>query len=392
MPAELIAEPKPAPAPAPTPAPAAAPPPAVPAAAPPPPLDAGDNPYADLDAAFKKFADSEAPPAKPPPKEQPPAKDGKPAPAAAPAKAPVVPKELRAELDRVKGELKTKADAYSALEAKIADYEKKGKDTEALTARLDTLEKEKEGLQAEIRALKQETSPEFKKKFEEPFDRLANRAKTVIEKIRVTDEATGTERTATWGDFARIYGLDEFTALREAKAVFGDDGAQIAMNYYRQLHELDETKRAALAEEKAQWKERQAAEEAQSIQLREARNKFFWQANQDLAEKVDDYHDSPDDKELTEARQKALAAFDAKPKDERARIIKDAHNRKRVAAFTVQKLVIERQKKQIEELTQQLEEAKPKAPGPGKRPGGAPAAAPEEDFETGLRKHMQGAR
>lgn len=388
---EILTEPKPTAA-APTTTPPAESPPIATAAIPPAPGPVeppSENPYAELDAAIKKL-DTPAPTTK--------GKEPAPKPSEKPAAAPATPSpkgkeppQLRAELERVKGELKTKESAFTALESKIAEYEAKGKDTTALTERLTALENQINAKDAEIRALKQEASPEFKKKYDEPFDRLANRAKTVIEKIQVEDANSGTVRTTTWGDFTKIYALDEFTATKESKAIFGEDGAQIAMGYYRQLHELDDSRRIALEEEKRQWKEKDAADQAKHIQTREEINKLWQQTNKELAEKIDDYHDSPEDKELSDARAKAYALFDAPVKNLKEKVIKDAHNRQRVAAFAVHKIIIARRDKELADLKAEIEGLKSKPPGPTKRAGGAPTAKPEEDFETGLRKHMQSA-
>lgn len=347
----------------------------------------GHDVYADLDSKIREYDKKRTSEPKPAPKKE----DAK-APAATPAKAPTPvkdPKELRTELERIKGELKSKVESHSALEAEIAEWKEKGKKLEPLLAQLKTVEKQIDELKAENRALKQETSEDFKKKYDAPFDRLAQRAKGVIEKIQVQDEATGNVRTATWGEFSKIYRLDEFTALREFKKDLGDDGAQIAMGYYRQLHELEDARDMALTEEKKQWKEKTAAEEAKRIQTRDEINKLWHETNKELAEKVEDYHDSPDDKELSEARQAALTAYDAPTKTMRERVIKDAHNRQRVAAFSVQKLIIARQKQKIEEQAAEIDGMKEKPPKPPTaRAGGSAPAKPEEDFETGLRKHM----
>lgn len=350
------------------------------------PAASEENPYAELDATVKRV---DTPPQSTKGKDAPP-KTGTTAPskptATPPEKTTAVPKELRAELDRVKTELKNKEGAYATLEAKIADYERKGKDTTALTERLSTLEKQIETKDSEIRALKQEASPEFKKKYDEPFNRLAERAKSVVQKIQVTDEAAGTVRPATWGEFSQIYSLDEFSALRQAKETFGEDGAQVAMSYYRELHRLDDDRQVALAEEKEQWKERETAEQANQIKTREEIARLWLETNASLAEKVDDYHDSPDDKELVDARNRALAIFDAQPKTFKEKLVKDAHNRQRVAAFAPMKILISRLTKERDDLKTELESMKEKPPGKTSRAGGTAAAPAEDDFETGLRK------
>ncbi len=382
---------------APVAAPAATP--ATPAAPAPSPAD--DNPYADIDSMFTKAGYPEAP-AKPkdekgaPPKDAAPPKAGdKPAPPVKPVptaqdKAPGVPKELRAELDRVKGELKTKSESYAALEAKIKDYEAKGKDTTVLTERLTKMEQDMETLRAENRALKQEASPEFKKKYDEPFNRLAERAKSVVEQIQVEDPETGAVKTATWAEFTKLYNQGEFIATKEAKRLFGEDGAAVAMRYYTELHRLDDDRRIALEEERAKYKEKETAEQANRVKSQEEINAFWTKANTELAEKVEDYHDSPDDNELVEARNKALAIYDAQPKTLKERIIKDAHNRQRVAAFPVLKLKLARALKELADLKAENEGLKEKPPGKTARPGGSGGAKPDESFEDFIRKSVTG--
>lgn len=378
----------PAAAPA-TPAPAAAPVVAPsPAPATPPPDAGGDNPFEELDAKFK--AGGTVPAADPKSPDQ---KKGEPAPApgkpATPGKQ--LPPDFRKELDRVKGELDTKTKAYSELETKIADYEKRGKDTSVLTERLTLLEKQMGEKDAEIRALKQEASPEFKAKYDVPFNRLADRAKGVVEAIQIETKNPETEevtsRAATWNDFTKLYNLNEFLANKEAKKMFGDDGAAVAMRYYNELHRLDDDRRVALDEEKAKWKEKETTEQATSVQRQEQINKLWEQTNKDLSENEEDYHDSPEDKELEEARQKGYQIFDAPPKSMKEKIVKDAHIRQRVAAFAPMKLKLMRLTVERDELKKELEGMKADPPGKNRRPGGTPPAGePTESWEDGARK------
>ena len=306
-----------------------------------------------------------------------------------------MPKELRAELDRVKGELKTKTDSHAALEAKIADYEKRGKDTTALTTQLEAERKEKEELKAQLRRAKKEVDPDFVKQYETPYQDMVGEAQGVIPTIEIPDAETGAVRKGSWDDFVKLYGYNEFLANKEAKKLFGDDGAPVAMRYYMELHRLDKIKKKALNEVQAKWKEDEQAEKAKEAEARVNEEKkqqdiddFYNKTGADLAEKIEDYHDSPDDKELVDARKKALDAYDAPTKTLKERIIKDAHNRLRVGAFLPHKLLIARLKKENEELKAENEGLKEKPPGATRRPGGAPGAKPEKSFEDGLREHM----
>lgn len=404
MPAEVLEQLKPAPV---TPSPAAIPSPAAggtPAAAPasPTPPAAGDaGPYDEVDRAFTKagMPDPDKAKAESKVKETPPAKDTKPAAPAKPIptaadKAPGVPKELRAELDRVKSELKTKSESYAALEAKIKDYESKGKDTEALVAQLDTERKEKDKLKADLRRAKKETDPNFVKNYETPYQETADEAKATISTIQVEDPESGAVRAGKWEDFVRLYGYNEFLATKEAKRLFGEDGAPVAMRYYMELHRLDKIKTKALNEVHAKWKEEETAEQAKAAEAKvkeekhqEEVNAFWTKTNADLAEKVEDYHDAPDaEKELSETRNKALSAYDAQPKTLKERIIKDAHNRQRVAAFPVLKMKLERALKELAEVKAEIEGLKESPPGKTNRPGGSPAGTHEETLEEALRK------
>lgn len=394
MPEPVIATPPPAPAAAPAPA-APAPAPAAPPTVLETPGTEHPNPYAEIEAVIKKVdAKPEQTTGKPtagtPPTAPPKTPGAKPG----DDKPPVIPKSVRdqweSERNRLKSELQTIQSAKAELEAKISSYEAKGKDTEVLTEKLTKMEKAIAERDAEIRALKHEKSPDFIKKHDEPFQRAAAQARKVIEKIQVLDPTTGNSRPGSWTDFSRIYQLDPYSALQEFRAAFGEDGAIIARDFYNDLHKMDDAREAALKEEKEQAASRQAEEEAKQIQTREQVNTIWKKVNQDLSEKVDDYHDSPDDKELVELRQKALAIYDRPSKTFQEKIIKDAHNRQRVAAFPVLKLKLSRVTQERDELRAELDGVKPRPPKPTKSAGGAPTAQPEDDFETGLRKHMAG--
>lgn len=389
---ELVAPPKsdsPAPVAPPVAAPSTPTPPAAPA------TDGVDNPFAEVDSHIEGLIKKgDTPPASTKGKEEPPkpAASKTPEPAKSAPAAQPAPKQLREELDRVKGELKTKADAIAQMEARIAEAEKRGKDTTALTERLTSMEKDMEALRAENRALKQESSPEFKAKYDAPFNKTADKAKSVVEAIQVEDAEAGTVRQATWDDFTKLYQLNEFVANKEAKRLFGEDGAAVAMRYYTELHRLDDARQDALQEERANYKKRQEAEEAEKVTRRQQIDQIWEKTNKELSETVEHYHDSPEDKEASEVRQKGYQIFDAPPKTIQQKIIKDAHIRQMVAEVGVDRLKIARLTAERDALKTELDGLKD-AGGPGKpkRPGGASAPATEPDFENALRKHMAGA-
>lgn len=388
---EPKAPPAPAPPAAPTPAPSPAPPPS-PTPSPPPAPTPDENPFAEIDAivaaADKPRAATGDKPPSPAPAPSPPAAPAAPAKPAAKPGGARDPKELRQELETVKAELETRTKSYGELERKLKDFEARGKDTTALVERMTALEKQMADKDAEIRSLKQEASPEFKEKYDKPFNRLAAKAESVIDKMQVEEEATGVIRKATWGEFSKIYYMDEFTATREAKKLFGDDGGAIAMRYYGELHRLDDERSAALADERAQAQAKAQEEDGKRVQAQEKINETWTKVNKELSETVEDYRDPPEDTELSQARQQGYAVYDAPPKTLQQKIVKDAHIRQRVAAFGPNRLTILRQKREIEDLKAQLEELKNPQPGKGKRPGGTTEVQGDESWEQGLRKHM----
>lgn len=358
-----------------TPAPA----PPAPAAAPSPSTSGMDDPIRAFDKQLTEAFDKAAPLAKKPdaaPKstETPKAPEAPKTPEPPKQVLPVKqPKELRAELDRVTGELTAKSKQITDMEAKIKEFEAKGKDTTTLTDRLSTLEKQLEDIRAENRALKQETSPEFKQKYDLPFQKAAAYAKRVIEQLSVTNPDTGESRPAKVEDFIEVYNLPYNKAIARAKELFGD-GYQLVINHMTELQRLEYEKNLALEEEKSQWKQREDAERSKHIQQQEEIVKISQKVRQELADSVDDYHDDPTDKEAAKAREDAYALFDSKTDTIQQRIIKNNHIRHRFAAFGPMKLKILRLERQLAEKDAELKTYQNEPPDPSRRRGGKEGA------------------
>jgi hypothetical protein len=366
--------------PASTPSPAAAPAAAAPAPAAPEP---SDDPFT------------------PPPKPTPPAAApaAKPAPAAvAPDIDKLAPKELRERVKQLNQENQTFNGTIKTLEAKIKELDSRGVDTSALTTRLTALEKERDAALADLRAARQEASPEFKEKFDKPFNQAAERArKQITELTVVVDAETGETRPATWADFAALYSLPVGKAIEQANALFGSS-ANFVLQQREKLLDLDTARATALEEEKAQFKERSAREIAEQAVKREGVGKLWQDTNKRLAETVEDYKVDSTDTEAADARKHALSVFDAQinaaDQDDfvRQKVLKDAHVRQRVGAYAVQKVQIARLKAEKEALQKQVDELKGTAPGGVKRPGGDAPAGEEndDDWNAGLVKAARG--
>jgi len=369
----------------------AAPPPATPVASPAPsPAPSGgappgasgpgdDSPFAVLDAKIKEF---DAPRPTTTGKAEPTKPSGAPQPPQAPTKGP---KELRAELDRLNGELGAKTRAYNELETKIAEFEKRGKDTTVLTDRLAAMEKALADKESEIRTIKQEASPEFKEKWDKPFDQAAEYAKSVITQLTVED-SSGTPRQARWDDFVELYNMPYNKAFAVAREKFGD-AAQMVINHMTELHRLQHNRNNALQEERTEAMERSKKEEADRIGETERINTAWKTVNEDLSTKVEGYKDTPEDKELSDLRQQGYQIFDSETKTLQQRIVKNAHIRQRVAAYGPNQLQIKRLTTKVAELTKELEKYTA-VPDANKRTGGQTAPAAGGDWEAEARKAL----
>ena len=376
------AAPAPAPAPAPTPAPA---PNTTPAPAP-----ADDNPFANVDALFEPEKPS-APEPKPDAKGgKPPEKPKAPEKPATPTKGE--PKALREELDRVKSDLAAREKAHTDLEAKIKDYEAKGKDTTALTNRLNDMEKMLKERDAQIRALRHEMSPEFVDKYDKPYQKYANNAKIEIEALQIgewkTDETTGQKqwiptRNADWQkDFASIYSLPYAQARQRAKEQFGED-SDLVMQHYQNLHRMNRDREEALVEEKANAQKREEEDKQKESTVREGFEAACTRSQKDLEDKFPDfYQPEPGDKEMETAYQEGWKILNLKPQTFQQAVALATRNRLNAATAPMLQLKVRRLSARIAELEGKLEKRGKNEPGTTKTPTAGAGASPEDDVET----------
>lgn len=374
----------PAPAPSPSPAPASSVP--SPQAAPSAPSGDGDSdPFASLDARIGKRPDKAPGDKTKQPDKEPASKDDR---------TVTAPKALREQLEKTNGELKTYKERVASYEAKIAEFESKGKDTTALSERLAAIEKERDDARAEARALKQEASPEFKDKWEKPFNQAADYAKSLVEQLQVGEfvqnEETGTRewkpsRAATWEDFGQLYSMPAAKAAQTARQMFGDD-APLVIGQLNDLHRLDYQRGKALEEERTNWKANESKQQADQVRQREAWTAAAAKAEQQLKEKfADRYVASPEDTEAAEFLAEGERLLNQKPKtmQEAAQI----HARNKLNAISAH-LAFHRvavQKAEIEELKAEIEELRGGKPGKTRSTTDAPAGGSEKHWSEELR-------
>src|SRR5260221_1068282 len=309
------------------------------------------------------------------------------------------PKWYREQQAKFEPELKARDERIKQMEARIAEAESKGKDVSLLTDRLTKLEQERDGLRGELRAARQEVSPEFKDKWDKPFNQAAEYAKTMVTQFQVgewkDDESTGTKiwqptRTATWEDFAELYAMPMNKAASKARQMFHED-AGLGVTQLTGLHRLDFQRANALQEEKANWKANSDKEEAQRVQSEHGFKAMLSEVQKHLADTNPDFQDKPGDegKESRELREEGYKLFDNKPQTIQDAATKSAYVRHIVAAHAP--LIRQRDGLQakVKELESTIAELRGNKPGPSVRPtkesGGTDAG---DSWMDDLRKNV----
>lgn len=393
---EIATPPAPSsPKPAPQPSPA---PPKPPAPAPQPSAEESD-PFQNLDSRIGK-----RPEPKPEPKAEPKAEAEK---AVAPPEKPApskedrtiqAPKALREQLEKTTSELKSRTEAISSLEAKIADYERKGKSTTALVERLAAVEKERDEARAEIRAFKQTASPEFKTKYEEPLNDAFAYAQEIVGRMhvgRIVETEDGSKQWQPTGkadfdrDFVKLYHLhadDPSAAIEQAESVFGK-GARVVLDHITELSRLNRAYKSAELKEKAQWKEKTSAEEAERARQFEAWNAGIAKMEEVLRQKRPEWYDEdPEDKEGNELLQEGRKLVNYQPKTFQEQVSTYVRNKMNAEAFPRMAHRYALLKEENAELKAKLQEYESNGPGKGKRP--AEEGEPEEDWRTEMRRKV----
>jgi hypothetical protein len=381
------------------------------------PAAGNDDPWSELDsmAAVKKApakpADDKGKPADKPaadPKAKPADKKPDDKPAAEPAaddkegKTFQTPKALREHAKRLETDLKTTGEKAKALEAKIADYEKRGADTSKLTERLAAIEKERDEFKAQVWEVKFERSDEFQTKYEKPFQAAANSAKALVEGLEVQEtdgEGNTTTRKATWQDFSSLYAMPLGKSIAAITKLFGP-AASIVSHELLSLQKLDKARGDALTEASTQREQRMKAEEAKSAQERATRAekeqglvKLWTDKNKEIAEKNPEYFlPDPKDKEAAAILQKSYELLDQRYGNKDLPVEKqvemDAQIRNRAAAHPLMVYRLNKASERIAELEAQIAEMTESEAGePPRRPGGhTQSAAKETNFDDELKK------
>jgi len=200
------------------------------------------------------------------------AKKEEPAPATAkqdaPAKSePASLKQFREQYEMTKKERDDLASKVAELERARSEGTKKEIEeaTKALKAEMDSIRKNAEELDTEVRYLNYTRSGEYKQKYEAPLREAWQTALGDIEGIRVTD-ADGTERDASHEDIMAILNVPVAKAAIIAQEMFGAAAPEI-MAHRRRILELTQARDKSIAE----WKEKGSQREVEQKKQLESR-------------------------------------------------------------------------------------------------------------------------
>lgn len=194
---------------------------------------------------------------------------------AAPAKAPEpAAKNEPASLKQFREQYEMTKKERDDFAAKVAELERAKSEgtrkeveeaTKALKAEMDSIRKNAEELDTEVRYLNYTRSSEYKQKYETPLREAWQTALGDIEGIRVTDE-DGTERDANHQDIMVLLNVPVAKAAIIAQETFGPAAPEI-MAHRRRLIELTQARDKSIAE----WKEKGAQREVEKSKQLESR-------------------------------------------------------------------------------------------------------------------------
>ena len=197
---------------------------------------------------------------------------------AEPAKPePTSIKQFREQYDLTKKERDDFAAKVSELERARSEGTRKEVEeaTKSLKAEMDSIRKNAEELDTEVRYLNYTRSGEYKQKYETPLREAWQTALGDIDGIRVTD-ADGTERDASHHDIMAILNVPVAKAAIIAQETFGPAAPEI-MAHRRRLLELTQARDKSISE----WKEKGAqreVERSKQVEGRQSRSRELFES------------------------------------------------------------------------------------------------------------------
>ena len=186
-------------------------------------------------------------------------------------------KQFREQYDLTKKERDDFAAKVSELERARSEGTRKEVEeaTKSLKSEMDSIRKNAEELDTEVRYLNYTRSGEYKQKYETPLREAWQTALGDIDGIRVTD-ADGTERDASHHDIMAILNVPVAKAAIIAQEMFGAAAPEI-MTHRRRLLELTQSRDKSISE----WKEKGAqreVERSKQVEGRQSRSRELFES------------------------------------------------------------------------------------------------------------------
>ena len=203
---------------------------------------------------------------------------------AAPAKTPEQAKPEPASLKQFREQYEMTKKERDDFAAKVAELERAKSEgtrkeveeaTKALKAEMDSIRKNAEELDTEVRYLNYTRSGEYKQKYEAPLREAWQTALGDIEGIRVTDE-DGTERDANHQDIMVLLNVPVAKAAIIAQETFGPAAPEI-MAHRRRLIELTQARDKSIAEWKKKGAQREV-EKSKQLESRQTRSRDLFES------------------------------------------------------------------------------------------------------------------
>lgn len=280
------------------------------------------------------------------------------------------------------------AKGYRALAAAKAKLEKdleiakaprEDPERKAEKENFEGLRKRYEDVEKELRHANYTKSPEYKEKFEKPFnDALSDAYATIRELTVETDEGT---RAATEKDFDNLLGLPLSEAIKQAKEQFGHASDEV-LSYRRKLNDI---RRSAAKEVERYKTEGQKLEQERLVQQekqRETINNVWKRVNEELPKKFSELFGEVEGDDDGNAKLKQGYAEVDKAHDPNIgleeRIGRQAAIRHRAAAFTREVWRRKKAEQEILELRKTIEDYENSAPAKGDKDGAPPPALDDE--------------
>lgn len=279
-----------------------------------------------------------------------------------------------------------------SLEKEIADLKTSGISQEKRNEYLKQIEehkKEAEALREEIRFLDYSKHPEFKQKYQVPYENAWKRAMSELSEISLTDPETGNRRAATADDLYALVNMPLGKARETAESIFGTFADDV-MQHRKAIRELYDAQSQALMEAKTKGAEREKQQrelnEKQTTEVKDFISKTWESANAEITtdQKYGRYvspeeGDQEGNQRLAKGFELVDRAWSEDPRDpnltpeQRASIVRrHAAVRNRAAAFGKLLHLLQKTEAEKAALAKELEGFKQSVPPAG---GSAPAAA-----------------